>query len=134
MKEDIVSFELAKLLKEIGFNWKTHTYYDDMGESTANLFKAECKDRNTLCKSIGLISAPTLSLAQRWFREIHNIDIEPRLSNQKVKSYYFSIQSYDKNLLFRKELAHTNRRFSSYEKALEAGLLEACKILKEKQQ
>ena len=73
IKEDYVSFETAKLLKEKGFDeacYKryapTHKGYllaDDAGHSNLGL-----SDDN--------YSAPTLQMAMKWLREVHNIAIE----------------------------------------------------------
>ena len=50
--EDYVSFEVAKLLKEKGFDEECQKYYGD--------YKYPC---------------PTLQMAMKWLREVHGIDI-----------------------------------------------------------
>ena len=52
--EDYVSFEIAKLLKEKGFNEKVISFYP-----------------------LGDIQRPTLQMAMKWLREVYNIDIFP---------------------------------------------------------
>ena len=61
--EDYVSFEVAKLLKEKGFDWNCESrrfylepYYDQ--ESPDGVY------------------APTLQMAMKWLREIHNLSVE----------------------------------------------------------
>ena len=67
--EDYVSFETAKLLKEKGFDERICHWYDD----------EEFLHKNTgvyLCNSAELderITAPTLQMAMKWLREVHNI-------------------------------------------------------------
>ena len=51
--EDYVSFETAKLLKEKGFDEECQQYYGD--------YRYPC---------------PTLQMAMKWLREVHNIAIE----------------------------------------------------------
>lgn len=77
IKEDYVSFEIAKLLKEKGFNCLCNAYYDCF---TTNNFHSGCEptDFNSIDTRIRkIVSAPTLQMAMRWLRDIHNIIIEP---------------------------------------------------------
>lgn len=68
IKEDYVSFEVAKLLQEKGFNGEWHKHY--WGYFTGKEFLTE-----------GSFSpeydcpAPTLQMAMKWLREVHNIEI-----------------------------------------------------------
>lgn len=50
--EDYVSFEIAKLLKEKGFDERVLTFYPP-----------------------GDIPRPTLQMAMKWLREVHDIDV-----------------------------------------------------------
>ena len=68
--EDYVSFETAKFLKEKGFtSEKCYTAYDDNG----NFFwyGDYSKDRKNV------IDAPTLQMAMKWLRKVHNLCIVP---------------------------------------------------------
>ena len=66
--EDYVSFEIAKLLKERGFEDDfCHTAYDCNGEFF--WYGDYSKDRK------GIMDAPTLQMAMKWLREVHNIGI-----------------------------------------------------------
>lgn len=69
MKEDYVSFETAKLLKDKGFDGETSCYYAP-DSSTRWIYQHyhefDIKDR---------IECPTLQMAMKWLREIHNLDI-----------------------------------------------------------
>ena len=73
LTEDYVSFETAKLLKEKGFDEECFYCFDDViGESRLS--------RLMICNNSELVehyySAPTLQIAMKWLRTIHNIDIE----------------------------------------------------------
>jgi len=74
--EDYVSFEIAKLLKEKGFDEVTSKWYlKYKGEySLVSRGSAEHTDDS--------IDVPTLQMAMRWLREVHHlfIGVEPRLS------------------------------------------------------
>lgn len=65
--EDYCSFEVAKLLKEKGFNEPTWTRYEDDNE----VIFGDKYDWNN--SPMGQISAPTHQMAMAWLREKHNI-------------------------------------------------------------
>lgn len=81
--EDYVSFEIAKLLKEKGFDERICHWYDD----------EEFLHKNTglyLCNSAeldGRITAPTLQMAMKWLREEKHIFIE-LLVDTMIKSAF----------------------------------------------
>lgn len=73
IKEDYVSFETAKLLKEKGFDGECLAiYYPDGRLETFDL----AFNYNIPGGISGVISAPTLQMAMKWLREVHNIAIE----------------------------------------------------------
>jgi hypothetical protein len=67
--EDYVSFEIAKLLKENGFDEDTICVY--IGRHL--LIKGEGTISNAT--DMPIIPAPTLQMAMKWLREVHNIHI-----------------------------------------------------------
>ena len=67
---DYVSFETAKLLKEKGFDEECCPWYGSDG----NIHKTGCEMRNSDC-ALDSMMAPTLQMAMKWLREVHNIDI-----------------------------------------------------------
>ena len=69
IKEDYVSFEAAKLLKEKGFDEPCFYYYKDK----VLIFSHSLKGRNSY--QTDTCSAPTLQMAMKWLREVHNIHI-----------------------------------------------------------
>jgi hypothetical protein len=64
--EDYISFETAKLLKEKGFDKKCFTVYNTDGKFYDT--------RYGIAPSIE-IPAPTLQMAMKWLREVHNYDV-----------------------------------------------------------
>ena len=78
VKEDYVSFEIAKLLKEKGFDENTSMVYMSYGE----LRKLDRYDSirnsnyNDITKNYFEYTAPTLQMAMKWLREEKHIFIE----------------------------------------------------------
>lgn len=93
MNEDFVTFNQAKTLKELGFNWTSYNYYDNDGSfitTSHDEYYSEFEGRTT---------APTLAQAQKWLREkglIININYEPvyyygDIYNEKKGDYEYMI-------------------------------------------
>ncbi len=96
--EDYVSFEVAKLLKEKGFDESTiFVYYDflpsslcfpnekrKMGALDLFYYDETTQVNNSFNNSMpipkyisgGVYSAPTIQMTMKWLREVHNIHIE----------------------------------------------------------
>lgn len=70
IKEEYVSFEVARLLKDKGFNEPTIGTYNI---ESKNPILVERPIRAIHCEAI--ISAPTQAMAMMWLREVHNIHI-----------------------------------------------------------
>lgn len=78
MKEDYVSFEVAKLLKEKGFDERCIMFYHNNElTSTVNLESvkenASCVFNSWLYE--GDYTAPTLQMTMKWLRKVHNLHI-----------------------------------------------------------
>lgn len=92
IKEDYVSFEVAKLLKEKGFAEKTFTYFDNELLCNGGWFEWNNSP-------MGQISAPTLQMAMKWLREVHKIFIEVYADKAyNAKDIIFNPEVWDKNL------------------------------------
>ena len=125
IKEAYVSFEVAKLLKEKGFNEPCIATYN----STTKKFYIEelYLDWSTQWKS--RISAPTHQMAMKWLREIHDIIVvvEPHMYdyiNSKTSNYVFCLW-YGDNYEEPYSNQHSNIHgtiYNSYEEAVEAAL------------
>lgn len=73
--EDYVSFETAKLLEKKGFNWETYSFYDKDGR----ICKMSSPINWNYKSDIFGYSRPTLQIAMKWQREVHNmhVDVDP---------------------------------------------------------
>ena len=111
MKEDLVSLEVAKLLKEKGFKeWCSYLYgtavrhngkdidedeeYELEAEGRGdeieyveggNLYHFNCNNDK---EDVNVWACPTQSLAMKWLREVHNLCIEPY---RTASGYLFTV-------------------------------------------
>ena len=86
IKEDYVSFEAAKLLKEKGFDWECEYFYDwyeDDDEYIICSNGLSCNDENYPT----YYSMPTLQMAMKWLRELHNLVITPVTTSVGTRHY-----------------------------------------------
>lgn len=121
-KEAYVSFEVAKLLKEKGFDWFTYAYYtkDDVDTKPYLGMENLCPDNwNGEVDEVNDLwtSAPTQQMACRWLREVHNTHIG------------VFVDDVDKYVAFLDEIPATGHTsvpiegaFATYENAIEAAL------------
>ena len=123
--EDYVSFEIAKLLKERGFDepcnnryYETHCGFDlgsDPGYTNSH-WEDWYKDTG-----VRNYSAPTLQMAMKWLREKHHIFIrviQSHIEYCTCEIYYNIVRYYD----FRES-------FNSYEEACETAIKYCLKNL-----
>ena len=133
LKEKLISFETAILAKEKGFDEFCRKGFNENGESSGFSGYVYMKkyNKNSAVHFIDtnteeftypkiVCTQPTQSLLQKWLREVHNIHIE--INRTYEKGYYLYEYFINKN----KQLFG----FKSYEEALEIGLQEALKLLK----
>jgi hypothetical protein len=126
--ECYVDLEVAKLLKEAGFDWKCNgAFISEDGIQYAFIkMDAVCDSNNSKYNPYN-ISAPTLDVAQRWMREVKDVDIVVHIDyhygEQYSKAYYcpFYIGTGDK--------LYTTEHFKTYEEALEAGIKNALEMI-----
>lgn len=71
--EDYVSFETAKLLKEKGFVENTPVNYFVGDDKPRGCAVGEMIYHKRLEEDTHLIAAPTLQMAMKWLREVHNL-------------------------------------------------------------
>lgn len=80
IQEDYVSFEVAKLLKEKGFDEATNRYYNaqyDEIRTVSDTFMTHWNNEEHMKRLMmeGALAIPTLQMACRWLRDVHNIHI-----------------------------------------------------------
>ena len=129
--ECYVSLEVAKLLKEAGFDWESNAIYGSVG-GKFNFYYGIPKLTN---KNSDEYSAPTLALAQRWLREVKGWDILIRQFefNKRQKEdgsweYPYLCELHTKYGKHETFAGYTDA-FYKYELALEAGINKCLTLL-----
>lgn len=109
--EDYVSFEVAKLLKEKGFDERCFSFYWSDGSLDANSHDKKTNLRNSTSSNP---VAPTLQMAMKWLREVHNIALNV--------CYFLGMWSYT---VYRTDVSssgYNSENFDTYEEACEDGI------------
>jgi len=120
MEEQIISFTVAKLAKEKGFNEVSDGCFDKNGKKYSGM-----NHKNEIGK--GVFSAPTQSLLQKWLREKYAIQVTPKYNTYNV--YEGKYLGYQCEVYDFKNGSKIYKTYESYEKALEKGLQEALKLI-----
>ena len=128
--EYYVSVEVAKLLKEAGFDWRCKYSYittpeGDMPTGEEGILIEYAENINWL------VSAPTLDVSQRWLRVVKGIHlyVRPILDEHK---YVVTVVVDDLTWGQVNDNNGTSKRFDTYEEAQEAGIKKALEHIKEK--
>ena len=122
MKEELISFETAKLAKEKGFLLHTiDTFYQYDGSISLCHYQStralEVQDKERVeCY------APTQSLLQKWLREKHNIYVLVDMGINR--DYYWKY--FDNEIAF----TYSKGNCKTYEEALEIGLRKTLELIK----
>ena len=128
-----VSRELALLLKQAGFDWECHKIYYCYHEDRDNW---ELEDNNKNTKRVleldYCLLAPTLDVAQRWLREVKDIDVYifPTTNNKRGCVYEWGIKTFGRALWVEGQ-PYTNQ-YETYEEAQEAGIRKTLEMILEK--
>ena len=119
IQEAYVSFETAKLLKEKGFDENTLMVYMSYGDlCKCNRYDSiRNSNYNDITKNYFECTAPTLQMAMKWLREVHNIDICVFPYQADYISYSYKVKIY-KN----KEIYLTITDSKTYEDAVEEAI------------
>lgn len=132
MEDTKIQFKTAKLAKEAGFDEPCKWHYtQNKPNKVPQLFSVyPIEALNTWN---GRFSAPTQSLLQRWFREVHKIHIE--IGWMRVNPFYPSRTNYyfasidflnDRD---RQGLTTLGDDHKTYEEAMEDGLIMALNLI-----
>ena len=124
MKEEYVSYECAVKLKELGFDWDVNKVYhrpSTLAEWELFPWHSEYNDWNNEGKFY--ISAPTLSLAQKWLREKHCLSVEP-ICNM-VRQWNVNVCEIDNFGI----AVYSKMNLETYELALSKGIDKALELL-----
>lgn len=122
--DKIVSYELAKKLKEVGFYDFTKGAYDKYGVYIKTVYST-----NTLTD---MVISPTLYQCQKWVREHFNYDIVitpiPSMATNSVVAYSYEIFNNSDGITFRSRF-ESNDTYSSYDEAMDYALIESLKMI-----
>ena len=117
--EDYVSYEVAKLLKEKGFDWPclAHWY---IGSEAHEKFSDYPINWNEVKSDLDWLSRPTHQMAMAWLREVHKIHIEISVQeDNKYMPFVYKREGFRRH--WRDEMPPIPLP-SSYEEAVEAAL------------
>jgi hypothetical protein len=107
----LVTYKQAKRLKEAGFDWLTYHYYSSIKELCCNQSFQNFNDNG-----IWSISAPTVALALKWFRD------EKGVFGNIIGAYCDGKEFYWNEVFINNEWVE-NQNFDSYED-VESNLLD----------
>jgi predicted RNase H-like HicB family nuclease len=145
--EYYVSLEVAKLLKEAGFDWEVKTYYHYLSPYDEYNLEFDSISTNYNHLNNADFSAPTLDVTQRWLREekgwileTHHfgeeyfemlddgyyVETEDDFIHKYPNKSFYMCYGYFENCLYIEEDGNT------YEEALEAGIKKALELILEK--
>jgi len=155
MQDELIGFEVAKLAKEKGFNEECISGYRKkkdlmtIDRSEESYFAgASRKFKNSELESynkdfhddwVVIYTAPTQSLLQKWLREVHKIYIEIRNYQEYKKDNYAHTLNFTYDSNYNDDSGNkigqiiSRKYYDYYELALEAGLLDALKLIKTKE-
>lgn len=135
MKEQLITFDTAKLAKEKGFWLPCYKCYDNSQflQDTSNdedvVFKYDYRTLPSKDKYL----APTQSLLQKWLREKHNIYAREELVSSELGSKEIFAPSITTEFRDWDNENYCNYSFNNYyelpEEAIEKGLQEALKLI-----
>lgn len=126
MKEGLVTFKTAKLLKEKGFDERTLYGYQNNGMLYCNADRIAIS-YNSL--PIYQICAPIQSFAQKWLRETNNLHIA---IIRNACGYGYDICKADNGTHITDGVfdgPNDGGQWDTYEEALEVGIQEALKLI-----
>lgn len=131
IKEDYVSFEIAKLLKEKGFDEGCSFVVNAISKGVMPVSwpttNSDIEDEKA-----SLIALPTLQMAMKWLREVHKLVITVSIGNENNKGntdysnpdrwfYFFDITN-EKGVVIDTEYDPLSNEFPTYEEACEAAI------------
>ena len=112
--EDYVNFEIAKLLKERGFDWNCESkrFYPEPD------YDQESPDG---------VCAPTLQMGMKWLREVHRLHVEvvPKpfsFEHQDIQDGWGCEVMHLSDLSYDSDYEFFQKKYSTYEQACEAAI------------
>lgn len=146
--EYYVSLEVAKLLKEAGFDWELNSRWQDWGGKNSHEFILKTDlfytDRPAEYDGFHALPAPTLDVAQRWLRDVKNIALYVCPSYEPVRFVAPNVVADDEKWVMKWQVSATHydieadeidfgdveeEIFDTYEEAQEAGIQKCLTII-----
>lgn len=127
-KEDYVSLECAKLLKEKGYDDECELAYETDKEPAKLV--VHCMPNHRLSNTD--YACPTLYEAQKWLRNVHNLCVE---IYRNASGFYWSICKANYGTFitdYKLKGPNDGGCWDNYEEALNAGIYRACQMIKER--
>lgn len=134
--EDYVSYEIAVLLKEKGFNNEEvsenggfYCDYECDGKDIGIVYESQMLNKDLACNEY---LRPTLQMVLKWLREVHNYYIQIMLDSWALgdhSGYYVVIQKTDSDFEIMLQDAVDEVFYQTYEEACEAACLFCIKNL-----
>ena len=125
IKEDYVSFETAKLLKEKGFDESISMVYMSYGD-LCKLHRYDSirnSNYNDITKNYFECTAPTLQMAMKWLREVHKLYVDVYIvKNYSNKTVEYCITIEDLNVPSSDDGFDIRPFHESYEEAAESAI------------
>ena len=119
--EDYVSFETANLLKEKGFNEKTHRCYN-LCTKEHELSDIDDIALNNWELADDGVSAPTLQMTMKWLREVHSKNIILDMVPLDEDSYVLWTFNVYCNKNYKIMWGTKQPKYNTYEDAAEAAI------------
>lgn len=130
MEKELVSYEIALALKELGFNEPCFTYYYDISGELRKNISVDIHNGWTYFPNLKLITlAPTFSQAFRFFRERHGLYGLYTMGDYENNFYW---QIWRNDYITKTYITASNYVFETYEEAELACLLKLIEIVKNK--
>jgi len=129
MTEPLVPHNIAVMLKEAGFDFRVSHYYEEVGEAKPFNNRNQHPPQYDFNSRVGYedcCSAPTLSLAAQWLREVHGLHV--------CADYNMIMKHWDYRLRDVIECSHNVliAPFPTHDHAYTAAIEKALIILKER--
>lgn len=118
MTDTLITFDTAKLAKDIEFDIECYHAFDNIGTESISPYTYKYSNIDS-----GTIVRPTQSLLQKWIRENYNIHIAIDRDEDMWKPEIYSLIGGNKHI------PYGFKNYKTYEDALDAGLLNALKTI-----
>ena len=127
MEKELVSYEMALALKELGFDEPCFTYYYDISGELRKNISVDIHNGWTYFPNLKLITlAPTFSQAFRFFRERHGLYGLYTMGDYENNFYW---QIWRNDYITKTYITASNYVFETYEEAELACLMKLIEIV-----